>query len=260
MDEAPSSSNSLPPFIAKTYEMVDDPSTDSIVSWSLSNTSFVVWDTPRFSRDLLPKFFKHSNFSSFIRQLNTYGFRKVDPEQWEFANDDFIRGQPLLLKNIHRRKPVHSHSTANPSSSSHLLTENERKRYEDEIQRLAHDKDSLHAELQTKKREQEELTVTMGTLMDRVQNVENNHANMLSCLAQTLRRPAVDFVSLSDVNYRKRRFPGNGFLSEEQQHCTEDNTASLVEKLDANSLVIFNRELLDQLESSLIFWEKVVSD
>ncbi|CAN1150147.1 Heat shock factor protein HSF8 [Linum perenne] len=52
--------------------MVDDPSSDSIVSWSVSNKSFIVWSPPDFSRDLLPRFFKHNNFSSFIRQLNTY--------------------------------------------------------------------------------------------------------------------------------------------------------------------------------------------
>lgn len=71
MDEAQGSS-SLPPFLAKTYEMVDDPSSDPIVSWSMSNKSFVVWNPPEFARVLLPRFFKHNNFSSFIRQLNTY--------------------------------------------------------------------------------------------------------------------------------------------------------------------------------------------
>ncbi|CAL5347751.1 unnamed protein product [Camellia sinensis] len=61
------------PFLLKTYDMVDDSTTDEIVSWSSNNNSIVVWNPPEFARLLLPTYFKHNNFSSFIRQLNTYG-------------------------------------------------------------------------------------------------------------------------------------------------------------------------------------------
>jgi heat shock transcription factor len=61
-----------PPFLTKTYDIIEDSSTNHIISWSRGNNSFVVWDPQAFSISLLPRYFKHNNFSSFVRQLNTY--------------------------------------------------------------------------------------------------------------------------------------------------------------------------------------------
>lgn len=64
--------NPVPPFLSKTFDLVDDTSLDPIISWGPTGESFVVWDPLEFSRLILPRNFKHNNFSSFVRQLNTY--------------------------------------------------------------------------------------------------------------------------------------------------------------------------------------------
>lgn len=87
-----------------------------IAGWSCDGTSFLVRDTDRLAKATIPQYFKHNKWSSFVRQLNFYGFKKVkseavtleEEEQLEgtvrFRHDSFLRGRPDLLMEIHRKK------------------------------------------------------------------------------------------------------------------------------------------------------------
>ncbi|KAI3441854.1 HSF_DOMAIN domain-containing protein [Psidium guajava] len=231
-----SSANAPPPFLSKTYDMVDDPATDSIVSWGPMNNSFVVWKPPEFARDLLPKYFKHNNFSSFVRQLNTYGFRKVDPDRWEFANEGFLKGQKHLLKSISRRKPAHgqgSQQTQQPpgqSSSVGACVEVGKFGLEEEVERLKRDKNVLMQELVRLRQQQQATDGQLQTMVQRLHGMEQRQQQMMSFLAKAVQSPGffAQFVQqqnessrrITEVN-KKRRLRRDG-LSENEHTTASD--------------------------------------
>ncbi|KAK0775471.1 Flocculation suppression protein [Friedmanniomyces endolithicus] len=105
-------------FIHKLYNMLEDQSIQSLISWSASNESFVMSPSSDFSK-VLAQYFKHTNISSFVRQLNMYGFHKVsdvfhtgspDAPLWEFKHGagNFKRGDLVGLREIKRRASRHA--------------------------------------------------------------------------------------------------------------------------------------------------------
>ena len=66
-------------FIHKLHSILSRPELQDWIYWSKEDSSiFVVkpYD-PKFSSEVLKKYFKHGNVSSFVRQLHMYGFHKI---------------------------------------------------------------------------------------------------------------------------------------------------------------------------------------
>jgi len=97
--------------------MLEDPNTDDIIAWSPKGDTFIVYKPADFSGLVLPQFFKHSNFQSFIRQLNLYGFHKLKqaPNWNEFSHPLFKRGHKHLLRDIKRKVPATAKSKRDSS-------------------------------------------------------------------------------------------------------------------------------------------------
>ncbi|RMZ88362.1 hypothetical protein DV736_g4408, partial [Chaetothyriales sp. CBS 134916] len=120
--DAVSSANNSSDFVRKLYKMLEDPSYSSVVRWGDDGDSFVVLENEKFTKAILPKHFKHSNFASFVRQLNKYDFHKVrqnnddssasastanyGPNAWEFKHPEFRANSRDTLDNIRRKAPA----------------------------------------------------------------------------------------------------------------------------------------------------------
>jgi hypothetical protein len=57
-------------FITKLWNMLNEPANWHLISWSDAGNTFVVLDSKRLAAEILPKYFKHNNFTSLVRQLN----------------------------------------------------------------------------------------------------------------------------------------------------------------------------------------------
>ncbi|KAK4587438.1 hypothetical protein RGQ29_024229 [Quercus rubra] len=175
-----------PPFLTKTYDIVEDSTTNHVVSWSRGNNSFVVWDPQAFAMTLLPRYFKHNNFSSFVRQLNTYGFRKVDPDRWEFANEGFLRGQKHLLKNIRRRRTIQLQGS---QQALDACVEVGSFGLDGEIDRLKRDKQVLMVELVKLRQQQQNTRNYIQSMEDRLRKTDGKQQQMMNFLARAMQNP-----------------------------------------------------------------------
>ncbi|KAM0894868.1 hypothetical protein ACQ4PT_024195 [Festuca glaucescens] len=188
----------LAPFLTKVYEMVSDPATDAVISWTKAGSSFVVWDAHAFERDHLGRHFKHGNFSSFIRQLNTYGFRKVDPDRWEWANEGFLRGQKHLLKTIKRKKrPTEAGGELEkapvrtpPAPGTENIEIGKYGGLVKEVETLKRDKALLMEQLVDLRHYQQGSNLEVQNLIQRLQVMEQNQQQMMALLAIVVQNPS----------------------------------------------------------------------
>ncbi|RKO89546.1 HSF-type DNA-binding-domain-containing protein, partial [Blyttiomyces helicus] len=95
--------------------LLEDESVADSIRWTPSGDTFVVKDANNFARFVLPKYFKHNNFSSFVRQLNKYDFHKVKgtehgrvygDQAWEFHHPNFQLQHRSLLDGIKRKASI----------------------------------------------------------------------------------------------------------------------------------------------------------
>jgi len=93
-----------PAFINRLHNLLTDRTVQDKVTWS-QNGDIVILHTASFAAEVIPRFFKHNNLSSFVRQLNLYGFKKTAHrlDSCEFWHPTFRPGNEHQFKYIQRK-------------------------------------------------------------------------------------------------------------------------------------------------------------
>ncbi|XVF49738.1 hypothetical protein PTKIN_Ptkin04bG0037600 [Pterospermum kingtungense] len=139
------------------------------------------------------------------------GFRKVDPDRWEFANEGFLRGQKHLLKTISRRKPANVQTNQQPqvqSSSVGACVEEGKFGLEEEVERLKRDKNVLMQELVRLRQQQQTTDNQLQAVGQRVQVMEQRQQQMMSFLAKAMQSPGFLSQIVQQHNENNRRLTG----------------------------------------------------
>nr|XP_023652870.1 heat shock factor protein 2-like [Paramormyrops kingsleyae] len=195
--------SNVPAFLTKLWTLVEDPDTNEFICWSQEGSSFLVLDEQRFAKEILPKFFKHNNMASFVRQLNMYGFRKVmhidtgivkqeRDGPVEFQHPFFKHGQDDLLEHIKRKVSV-----SRPEESK--IRQDDLSKILSSVQNIHGQQENMDSRLATLKRENEALWREIADLRQK----HNQQQQVIKKLIQFI----VTLVQNNHVLSLKRKRP-----------------------------------------------------
>lgn len=95
------------PFPEKMHRLLQDCEENGeadVISFFPHGRAFTIHHVERFCREVMPRYFKQSRLSSFQRQLNLYGFRRITsgPDVGGYYNELFLKGRPALSIRMRR--------------------------------------------------------------------------------------------------------------------------------------------------------------
>ena len=110
-----------PNFPATMHAILFDSALKDVIAWMPHGRSWRILNPRELEIRVLPKYFEHNKFSSFIRQTNGWGFRRLTkgPDRHSYYNENFLRGLPHLCKKM-KRVGSASKITLDPSYEPNL--------------------------------------------------------------------------------------------------------------------------------------------
>jgi hypothetical protein len=98
-------STRIPKFITKIFDILENNEFPEALQWNAERATILIKSITELEK-VLPCLFKHKNITSFIRQLNLYGFKKLKSgsSQHAYYHEFFRSGKRNLLRLINRKR------------------------------------------------------------------------------------------------------------------------------------------------------------
>lgn len=189
MDQRKSYASLPTSFLQKTFDMVSNPELNIVVCWSEDGCAFTIKDVSEFTSKVLPRYFKHSNYASFVRQLNMYDFHKcrIDGQENAFTQPLFRRDSHHKLSEIRRKVSDNSYSLVPVSASKP-----EAQSIIHKLQKFKQAQDDLKTDLSALQQNYDSLNKQNKRLLSEIANVrkkEQRFENVLVVLANWFQNP-----------------------------------------------------------------------
>ncbi|KAL8530478.1 hypothetical protein ACS0TY_007500 [Phlomoides rotata] len=130
-----------------------------------------------------------TNFTPKMDFALMQGFRKIDPDKWEFSNEAFLKDQKHLLRNIRRRKTTNALQALPSQRAGGHCVEVGRFGLDAEIDSLRRDKQVLFMELVKLRQQQMNTRAYLQQMEMRLQGTERKQQQMMSFLARAMQNP-----------------------------------------------------------------------
>lgn len=176
------------------------------------------------------------------------GFRKVDPDRWEFANEGFLGGQKHLLKNIKRRRHVSQNIQQQEMTACVELGQFG---IEGELDQLRRDRNVLMVELVKLRQQQQTSRAQLVAMEEQLQGTERKQQQMMAFLARAFKNPAFiqQLIQRREQNRelgsigKKRRLPASASSENLQQEVISLMDSQIVSYADQEQEAVVGTEI-----------------
>jgi len=111
-DAASSAASKDHSFPMKLHKILSEPENAEYITWLPHGRSWRVLKPKAFEEKVIPKYFRHAKYASFMRQVNGWGYKRMTqgPDHNSYYHELFLRGMPQLCHKMRR-----------PSKTAHAM-------------------------------------------------------------------------------------------------------------------------------------------